>query len=279
MAAANLDLLEGQFSDGCGKLDWDGAEADADGSVRLLDVVDGEPGDRGGPLGVEEQQQAGEAVFGLEGVFVQQASGSVPAGFVVHRLGGAVPLLGREAEIAGDLLGQGPAHEVACLLAEADVVAGHPAFEAGLSAGGKGQVLALEPVQEIDGRPQVLSRNRELVVRDLLAAAATAKPAQEVPSRVPVQDFPSLSRRMGGDEVLRVSFEADHLLVPLGQGSGGDEDAADVLDDLTFGEFVQGLVHATADLRLIIELSPSSCLPWTPWLAPAKRSDSSGLSQ
>ncbi|MFB7076519.1 hypothetical protein [Streptomyces sp. NPDC056308] len=41
MAAANLDLLEGEFSDGCGKLDRDGAEADADDSVGLLNVVDG----------------------------------------------------------------------------------------------------------------------------------------------------------------------------------------------------------------------------------------------
>ncbi|MET8563569.1 hypothetical protein ABZV75_24390 [Streptomyces flaveolus] len=56
MAAAYRDLLESQFSDGCGKLDRDGAEADADGSVRLLGVVDGEPGDGGGPLGIEEQQ-------------------------------------------------------------------------------------------------------------------------------------------------------------------------------------------------------------------------------
>lgn len=62
------DLLEGQFSDGCGKFDRAGAEADADGFVRILDVVDDEPRDRGGPLSVEEQQQAGEAAFGLEGV-------------------------------------------------------------------------------------------------------------------------------------------------------------------------------------------------------------------
>lgn len=44
------------FSDGCGKFDRDGAGLDADGSVGLLDVVDGEPGDRGGPLGMEKQQ-------------------------------------------------------------------------------------------------------------------------------------------------------------------------------------------------------------------------------
>ncbi|MFD4034771.1 hypothetical protein ACFWVP_30780 [Streptomyces sp. NPDC058637] len=88
MAAANLDLLEGQFSDGCRKLDRDRAEADADAAVRLVDVVDGEPGDRSGPLGIKEQQQASEAVFGLEGVVVQQTTGGGPAGLVVHRLGG-----------------------------------------------------------------------------------------------------------------------------------------------------------------------------------------------
>ncbi|MFJ3310418.1 hypothetical protein ACIPSA_47080 [Streptomyces sp. NPDC086549] len=52
MAAANRDLAEGQFSDGSRKLDRDGAEADADGSVGFLDVVDHEPADRCGPLGV-----------------------------------------------------------------------------------------------------------------------------------------------------------------------------------------------------------------------------------
>lgn len=121
---------------------------------------------------------------------------------------------------------------MACLLAKADVVAGHPAFEVALATGGKGQVLALEPVQEIDGCPQMSPCDRELVVGDLFSAAATAKSAQEVPRRVSVQDFPSLGGRVGGDEVFHVPFETDHLLVPFRQGSGGDEDAADVFDDL-----------------------------------------------
>ncbi|MDH6523354.1 hypothetical protein M2163_000141 [Streptomyces sp. SAI-135] len=69
MAAADRDLSEGEFSDGCRKFDRDGAEVDADGSGRHLDVADGEPRDRGEPLGIEEQQQASEAVFGLKGSF------------------------------------------------------------------------------------------------------------------------------------------------------------------------------------------------------------------
>ncbi len=42
-AAANRDLLQHQFSDMCGELDRDVAEADADGSVRSLDLVGGGP--------------------------------------------------------------------------------------------------------------------------------------------------------------------------------------------------------------------------------------------
>ena len=37
-------------------------------------------------------------------------------------------------------------------------------------------------------------------------------------------------------------FEMDHLLVPPGQGFGGDKNAADVLHDLAFRELVQGLM-------------------------------------
>lgn len=70
---------------------------------------------------------------------MHQASGGGPAGFIVHRLGGAVPSDSWEAEVTGDLLAQGPSHEVACLPAVADIVTGHPAFKVGLTAGGKGQ--------------------------------------------------------------------------------------------------------------------------------------------
>ncbi|MFH8775955.1 MULTISPECIES: hypothetical protein [unclassified Streptomyces] len=187
------------------------------------------------------QQQSGETVFGPEAVVVQQEAGGGPAGLFVHRLRGAVPSDCREAEIAGDLLGESPAHEVACLPAVADVIAGHPAFEVSLVAGDNSQTLALKPAEEVDCGPQMLAGDRELGVRDVLAAAASAKSSQEVPGRVPVQDFPSLGGRVGGDKVIHVSFEADHLLIPLRQGAGGHEHAA--LDDFAFQEFVQGLVR------------------------------------
>ncbi|MGW1793565.1 hypothetical protein ACWCO0_25810 [Streptomyces tubercidicus] len=48
----------------------------------------------------------------------------------------------------------------------------------------------------------------------VVAAASAAKPANQVPGRVAVQDLPPLKGDVGDDEVLHVLFEADHLLVP-----------------------------------------------------------------
>ncbi|MGC9439904.1 hypothetical protein [Streptomyces sp. WG5] len=156
---------------------------------------------------------------------MQQTAGSGPAGLVVHRLGRAVPSDGREAEIASNLLGESPAHEVPRLSAVTDVVAGQPAFKIGLTAGRQCQALGLDPVEEVDGCPQVLADDGELGVCDVVAAAASAKPPQEVPGRVPVQDFPSLGGGVGGDEIVHVPFQADHLLVALGQRAGGSRDS------------------------------------------------------
>jgi len=46
--------------------------------VAALDVVEGEAADRGRPLGVEQHEQAGDTVLGLEGVVVQQPAGLFP---------------------------------------------------------------------------------------------------------------------------------------------------------------------------------------------------------
>lgn len=78
--------------------------------------------------------------------------------------GGSVPRRGPEARLGGRRGGCGPTRpsprcgQVACLQTKSDVVAGDPAFKVGLATGGKGQVLTREPVQGIDGRPQMLPR-------------------------------------------------------------------------------------------------------------------------
>lgn len=173
---------------------------------------------------------------------MQQAAGGGPAGLVVHGLGGASPFHGGEAEVAGDLPCQCPADEVSSLLPMAGVVAGQPLFEVGLAAGGDGQAVLGEPVQEDDGRPEVLTYDDELFVGDVFTAAAVAKTSHQVPGRVSVQDLAAFGGRVGGDEIAHHAFESDHVLVPRGQGAGGHEDAADVLDDLAVRKVVQGLV-------------------------------------
>lgn len=74
VAATGGDLFHGQLRDGSRQGDCDVAEADAEHLVGLLDVVGGQPGDRCRPLCIEEQQQAGQTVFGPDGVVVQQAA-------------------------------------------------------------------------------------------------------------------------------------------------------------------------------------------------------------
>ncbi len=131
---------------------------------------------------------------------------------------------------------------MACFSAELGLVAGHPVFEVALAAAGQGQILVREPVQEIDSGPEMHTCDVELGVSDVVAAASAAKPADQVPGRVAVQDLSPLGGGVGGDEVLHVPFEADHLLVAGRKGAGCHEDGADVFDDFAVGEFVQGLV-------------------------------------
>lgn len=117
-------------------------------------------------------------------------AGGGPADVVVHGLGWAVPLHGGEAEVAGDLLGEGPAYEVAYFPAGLGLVAGHPAFEVALAAVRQRQVRVREPVHQMDGGPQVHAYDVELGVRDVVATASAAKPADQAPGRVAVQAAP-----------------------------------------------------------------------------------------
>jgi hypothetical protein len=62
-------------------------------------------------LRVEQDEQAGEAVGGFDGVVVQQPAGLLPPSLGVYGAGRALPLGCRELQ-AGQLLPAGPAYEV-----------------------------------------------------------------------------------------------------------------------------------------------------------------------
>ncbi|MCQ8836128.1 hypothetical protein [Streptomyces malaysiensis] len=97
----------GQFGDGFGQLDGGIAEVEAYFLSADLNVLGGQPVDCRRPLGIEEEKQPGEAVFGLAGVVMQEPTGDVPAMFVIEWLGGAVPADGGDVD-GGELVGAGP---------------------------------------------------------------------------------------------------------------------------------------------------------------------------
>jgi hypothetical protein len=138
-----------------------------------LDVVDGEAADRGRPLGVEQHEQPGHPVFGLERVVVEQPAGLVPAGLGVDDASRTGPFDGREVE-AGQLLVMGPADEVSGFAAQDGLLAGKPGVQIALAGGGQGEVAGGEPVEQGNGGLDVLVDDDGLTVGGLGAGDAVA---------------------------------------------------------------------------------------------------------
>ncbi|MGW7449937.1 hypothetical protein [Streptomyces sp. NPDC054787] len=84
MALAVRGDRAGQRGDGRGQLDEGIAAVETYFLRADLNVLGGQPVDCRRSFGIEEEQQPGEAVFGLEGVVVQGPAGDVPAVFVVE---------------------------------------------------------------------------------------------------------------------------------------------------------------------------------------------------
>jgi hypothetical protein len=66
---------EGKRGNGFGQHDGLIAEMDPDSPITGVDVVDRQAADRGRPLGVEQHEQTGEAVFGFDFFVVEQPPG------------------------------------------------------------------------------------------------------------------------------------------------------------------------------------------------------------
>jgi hypothetical protein len=179
----------GQRGDGLGQSDGCLTEAKTDFVGVGLDVLDGHPADRRRRLGIEEKQQSGEAVFGLEVVIVQKAACDVPAVLLVQWLSGSAPADGRDAD-GGELVVVGPADEVACLLPAGGRLVGQPAVEVGLSTGAQGEVVRVEPVEERDGATCPSAGGCELLLRGGAAVVAAAQASDQMPDRVALQGFP-----------------------------------------------------------------------------------------
>src|SRR5664279_6304147 len=85
-----------------------------------VNMIEGQAADRGRPLGVEQNEQPGDAVLGFGSVVVQQSAGVLPAGLAVDDAVRAIPSGGSEIE-TGQLMPFGPADEVPGLAATGSV--------------------------------------------------------------------------------------------------------------------------------------------------------------
>jgi hypothetical protein len=83
VAAAGGDELPDKGGEGLGQDDRFASEAQPDVRVVEVNAVEGEAADVGWPLGVEQDEQAGDAVFESEGVVAEQSAGVFPAGLGV----------------------------------------------------------------------------------------------------------------------------------------------------------------------------------------------------
>jgi hypothetical protein len=129
-----------------------------------VDVVEGEAADGGRPLGVEETEQPGDAVFGFECVVVEQLAGLFPSSFGIDEAGWAAPADGSEVE-AGQFLFLGPADEVPDVPAVGGVFIGQPGIQVALAGGSESEIVFGEPVEQGDGGLDVLLDHDGLVVR------------------------------------------------------------------------------------------------------------------
>lgn len=192
-----------------------------------FDVLGGEAADGCRSLGVEEKEEAGEAVLRFEGVVVEETACDMPTMFVIERLGGAVPADGGDVD-CGELVGAGPADEVPRVVAVGCRVVGEPPLKVRLLASLQCELGGRQPVEEGYGCSGPLTCGNELLRGEGLASFPSSESPDEVPDRVPLQDFAVLGVLRGCEEAGQEAFEAGHVLVPLRQGADAHEDLPEV---------------------------------------------------
>src|SRR5271166_1266656 len=229
---------------GCQRLgegDRDTAEGHGHGVAVVVDIVDGELGDGGDALRVEQEQQPGDPIGDCEDVIVEEPFGVVPAFLDVVRPCGPAPTDRSEGQAAGVPVTDGPADEVGGFVAVA-VSAGRPGVEVGLCAVGQGAVVVGEPVQKVHGRGDVAADVRVLQEWGVFVAQASAESAEVVPHGVAV-DNPAF-RGIGSafDYFVGPTLQYDDAVVAGRQSTGGDQHTAQVRQSLVCGQLIEQLV-------------------------------------
>src|SRR5260370_5390595 len=133
-------------------------------------------------MGVEENEQASDPVFGFDGVVVEQPAGLLPAGFGVDDAGRAVPPGGGEVQ-AGQLLFPGPADKVPGFAAAGGLAAGYPGIPGALACRRQSEIAGGEPVEQCDRSPDVAADPDGLGVGGFRAPVPAVEAPEQVPAR------------------------------------------------------------------------------------------------
>ena len=145
-----------------------------------------------------------------------------------------------------------PAHEVARPRGGGGCVAGQPGVQVALAGGGQGEAAGGQPVQQRDCGFDVLSGRPRPArgwcrCRRVGGVAGAGGARRRSGAAVALLGVGAV-----GDGVGDPAFQPDHLLVAGRQRADRDQHAAQVLDRLAGGQFVERLVreHALAGLEL-----------------------------
>jgi hypothetical protein len=217
-----------------GKNDGLTAEPDEHLPVCGLEVPESQAADHGCPLGVEEDEQSGQAVFGLEALVVEQSAGLFPAGLGVDHAGRAAPLGGREVQ-PGELVPACPADEVASVGAVGGLGVAQSCLEVALPRVLEGQPANGEPVEQGDGGPDVPPGADELAVGDVLSARRPQSQRTTCQTAYWCSSRRSAGPGAPGDALGDPDFQPGQLFVAGRQRRGGDEDRAQVPQRLAVG--------------------------------------------
>lgn len=240
---------------GGGQFQWRAAQVELDGPVgdSLGDAVEGEAGGATEGLGVEQQQEAGDAVDGVQRGVVEESACQGPSVVGVDEVGTQVLLRARwDGDGDGVAAADGPEDEVACLVAVSAACC-QPVVDIALVAVGQAAAVGPELADQVAGDRDLAFDRQGLVEGDLAggrALAASAKAAQAVPGEEPVD-----SSTFG--EVADLRFEErgepalqrGELFVALGQSTVGDQRRPQSGDGLRWATTVEQGVESGAELR------------------------------
>ena len=141
--------------------------------------------------------------------------------------------------------GDGPADEVAGFVPVADLAC-CPPVEVGLGAGRQAEVAFGQPAEEVHRGRDVRADVEALQVGGAGSAQSLPQPPQVMPDRVPVQDSSLVRVCPGGEGRGGPALQFHEPFVALGQGTGGDQDAAQVVECLARRQLVKDLVGQMA---------------------------------